>query len=291
MTERPLPDAVCIGASKCGTTSLHYYMHAHPEIGVPRKKEVHFFLDPGNWHRGQEWYRKQFPRRRVRVESFGGGYTHYPLQQGVARRMHEVLPHGKFIYMVRDPVERMIARYIHNVCACLEAADPADAFSGEPLENLYISESLYFTQLNQFLEYFDASRFLIVDYRSFKDRRKETLREIFQFLGVDADFSSPAFQVVRHPTVGKRRKNALGVAIHQKFGRHFLSALEHLPLPMRMQRAVSHHSDQLLYWLLSRPMARPQLDHGLRSKLNELFRPEVEKLEIFAGRKFADWLT
>lgn len=29
---RPLPDAVCIGASKCGTTSLRYYLHAHPEM-------------------------------------------------------------------------------------------------------------------------------------------------------------------------------------------------------------------------------------------------------------------
>lgn len=291
MSKYPLPNAVCIGASKCGTTSLHYYLHTHPELGLPRSKEVHFFLDPGNWHRGQEWYRKQFPRRQVLVESFGGGYTHYPLQQGVAQRMHEILPHGKFIYMVRDPVERMISRYVHNVCAFIEQREPVDAFSGDPLENLYISESLYCTQLSQFLKYFDDDRFLIVDYDSFKDRRMETLGEIFQFLGVEKDFSSPAFEIERHPSSRKRRKNAIGAAIHQKFGRHLLGALNQLPLPMSMQRALTHHTDQLIYWLFSKPMVRPQLEPGLRGELNDLFRPEVRKLEHFAGRKFPGWLT
>ena len=291
MTEHPLPNAVCIGASKCCTTSLHYYLHAHPELGLPRSKEVHFFLDPGNWHRGQEWYRNQFPRCQVLLESFGGGYTHYPRQQGVARRMHEVLPNGKFIYMVRDPVERMISRYVHNVCAFEEEAKPEEAFAGDPRANLYISESLYFTQLSQFLKYYDDDRFLIVDYDSFRNRRNETLRTIFHFLGVDQNFSSPAFDVIRHPSARKRRKNAMGVAIHKNFGRYFLGALDKLPLPMSMQRSVSHHSDQLLYWFFSRPMTRPHLDAGLRSRLNGVFRPEVKKLEAFAGRKFPDWLT
>jgi len=291
MTHRPLPDAVCIGASKCGTTSLHYYLHAHPEIGVPRSKEVHFFLDPGNWHRGQDWYVRQFPQRRVLVESFGGGYSHYPVRQGVARRMFEVLPHGKFIYMVRDPVERMISRYVHNVCELTEEAEPAQAFSGNPQENVYISESLYFTQLSQYLEYFDASRFLIVDYDSFMTRRRETLRQIFEFLGVDAQFSSPAFEVIRHPTAGKRRKNAFGAALHRTFGRHVLQALGRLPLHMPTQRALSHRTDQLLYWMFSSPMARPRLDPELRRELNAIFRPEVRQLEQFAGRQFPGWLT
>ena len=182
--------------------------------------------------------------------------------------MFEVLPHGKFIYMVRDPVERMISRYVHNVCELTEEAEPAQAFSGNPQENVYISESLYFTQLSQYLEYFDASRFLIVDYDSFMTRRRETLRQIFEFLGVDAQFSSPAFEVIRHPTAGKRRKNAFGAALHRTFGRHVLQALGRLPL-----------------------MARPRLDPELRRELNAIFRPEVRQLEQFAGRQFPGWLT
>lgn len=290
MSDQPRPDAVCIGASKCGTTSLHYYLHAHPEIGVPRRKEVHFFLDPGNWHRGVEWYCRQFPEARVRVESFGGGYSHYPLQQGVARRIAEVLPHGKFIYMVRDPVERMLSRYVHNVCECLEAAEPAEAFAGDPTRNPYVSESLYFTQLSQYREFFDDDRFLVIDYEDFRDHRRETLRRLFRFLGVDEAFWSADFEVIRHPTAGKRRKTDFGVALHRRFGRHVLAALGQLPLPMAAQRWIAHRSDQALYWLFSRPMPRPVLDPSLRARLNNVFRPEVERLEAFTGRRFPGWL-
>jgi hypothetical protein len=291
MNDRPLPDAVCIGASKCGTTSLHYYLHAHPDIGVPRQKEVHFFLDPGNWRRGVDWYRQQFPSGKVRVESFGGGYTHFPMQQGVARRMADVLPHGKFIYMVRDPVERMLSRYIHNVCECLETAAPAEAFAGEPLGNPYIAESLYFTQLAQYREFFADDRFHVIEYEDFRHRRRATLSSVFRFLGVDETFWSPAFDVVRHPTAGKRRKTDFGAALHLRFGRHLLGALGRLPVPMPAQRWVTHRSDQALYWLFSRPMERPVLERALRQRLNDIFRPEVAQLEAFTGRRFSHWLA
>lgn len=291
MTHSSLPDAVCIGSSKCGTTSLHYYLHSHPEIGVPRSKEVHFFLDPGNWHRGEAWYRRQFPDRRVRVESFGGGYSHYPVQQGVAQRMHQVLPHGKFIYMVRDPIERMISRYMHNVAECLDFDPPEIAFSGDPATNRYISESLYFMQLEQYLPFFDRDRFLVIDDRAFREQRKETLRTVFRFLGVDEAFTSPAFDVIRHPTAGKRQKNAFGTALHQKFGRHFLKGLSQVPLPMPAQRMLMHRADQALYWLFSKPMERPVLDSDLYRRLADVFRPDVEKLEAFTGKRYDNWLS
>jgi hypothetical protein len=291
MSARPLPDALCIGASKCGTTSLHYYLHAHPEIGVPRQKEVHFFLDPGNWRRGVDWYCRQFPAAPVRVESFGGGYTHYPVQQGVARRVAQVLPHAKLIYMVRDPVERMLSRYVHNICECLETAAPGVAFAGDPLRNPYISESLYFTQLAQYREFFADDRFLVIEYDDFRHRRRATLQAVFRFLGVDETFWSPAFDVVRHPTAGKRRKSAFGTALHRRFGRHLLGALGRLPLPMPAQRWIAHRSDQALYWLFSHPMERPVLEQELRGRLNDIFRPEVARLEAFVGRRFAHWLA
>ena len=84
---------------------------------------------------------------------------------------------------------------------------------------------------------------------------------------------------------------AMGAMIHRSVGRRFLAALGHLPLPMRAQRAISHNTDQALYWFFSQPMPRPRLEPSLRQGLNELFRPEVEKLEAFAGRKFSGWLS
>ena len=65
-----LPDVIGIGAEKCGTTSLHYYLRAHPEIGVQKVKETRFFALSGTLHRGVDWYVRQFPRgAKVLVES------------------------------------------------------------------------------------------------------------------------------------------------------------------------------------------------------------------------------
>lgn len=40
-----LPNLVIIGAAKCGTTSLHYYLSLHPEIFMSEIKEPRFFVD------------------------------------------------------------------------------------------------------------------------------------------------------------------------------------------------------------------------------------------------------
>jgi hypothetical protein len=38
-----LPNLIIIGAMKCGTSSMHNYLDAHPEISMFRQKELNFF--------------------------------------------------------------------------------------------------------------------------------------------------------------------------------------------------------------------------------------------------------
>ena len=35
-----LPNFIIAGFPKCGSTSLHYYLNAHPEIFMPKQKEL-----------------------------------------------------------------------------------------------------------------------------------------------------------------------------------------------------------------------------------------------------------
>ena len=41
-----IPNFVVIGAAKAGTTSLHGWLAQHPQVFVPRQKELHFFAEP-----------------------------------------------------------------------------------------------------------------------------------------------------------------------------------------------------------------------------------------------------
>lgn len=38
-----LPDFICIGAMRCGTTTLWDFLSAMPDIYLPTQKELHFF--------------------------------------------------------------------------------------------------------------------------------------------------------------------------------------------------------------------------------------------------------
>ena len=42
-----LPNFLIIGAAKCGTTALYYYLKQHPEISFPKLKEPKFFSSNG----------------------------------------------------------------------------------------------------------------------------------------------------------------------------------------------------------------------------------------------------
>ena len=36
-------DFLIVGAPKCGTTAMHEFLRAHPEIYLPERKELHYY--------------------------------------------------------------------------------------------------------------------------------------------------------------------------------------------------------------------------------------------------------
>jgi hypothetical protein len=105
-----LPNLIVVGAQKCGTSGLHFYLGHHPEIAMSSPKELNFFVVERNWSRGLDWYRGHFdPEAAVRGES-SPNYTTYPHHLGIPERMHEAVPGAKLIFLVRDPLERFLAQ-------------------------------------------------------------------------------------------------------------------------------------------------------------------------------------
>jgi sulfotransferase family protein len=288
ITSMRLPDVITIGAQKCGTTSLHRYLSAHPEVGVSKFKETRFFAvggDPtrgeiGNWHRGLEWYCAQFPAdRRVWVESFGGLYTDYPRIDGVPERMRQVLPDPRFLYVVRDPIDRLVSHYVHNYCDAIENR-PFDEALRDLEGSLYVNRSLFFFQLEQYLKWFDRDRFLIIEHDALLHDRRATMAAIFRFLGVAEDFVSPGFDVIHHPSTQKRRNTSLGLWLQEKVGNH---VFRHLKDHQR------HWFRRIAYAPVSNPIPRPVVNRELRARLTKIFEPDVRRLEDVAARRF-DWL-
>lgn len=280
MNETRLPNLIIIGAQKCATTSLHYYLNLHPEISMSRVKESNFFIKEFNWNRGIEWYRAQFDVfSRVRGES-SPGYTTYPLYDGVPARMYSVVPNAKVIYILRDPIERTISHYVHNYAEGRETRGMEEALGEYDGRNQYVVRSMYSTQLEQYLQFFPWPQIHIMTADDLQKGTKAAMEAVFRFLGVDDSYWSPQFYLKWHRTRFKWRtpdKN------HPVCGPAVKAMLESLPFELRGLMT------KLLLLPFSKRVKRPVLTSRLRKRLLEYLREDMQRLRALTGKRFAGW--
>lgn len=272
----PLPNLIIIGAMKCGTTSLHYYLAQHPEIAMSGEKALDFFIEARNWQRGLAWYERQFAKgTTVRGEASPNytGARHYP---GVPERMHGVVPDAKLVFMVRDPIARVVSHWMHSVDAGRERRPLSEGVRHEG----YIDRSRYFRQLSEFTRYYPLERIHLIEMEDLAARRRAVLRDLFEFLEVAPDFDSSAFDREKHRSATKRERTAAGRWVAaSRLGR----AIEALPPSLRRP------ARGIVYRPLSRPLERPALAPADRAWLADTLRPDVERFRELTGRPFARW--
>ncbi|MDP1793846.1 MAG: sulfotransferase domain-containing protein [Acidimicrobiales bacterium] len=185
-----LPNLIVIGAAKCGTTALHRYLSLHPEIAMSQRKELMLF--GGNrWLERLGWYADQFDASdRVRGEA-SPSYTMDPFVPDVVAQMDAVLPSDtKFIYIVGDPIPRVVAHWGEQHGLGNDERTLDDALRDlDPRANPYLAASRY----GHHLGLFGARPVHVVDQADLRDDRRTALRALFAFVGVDDTFCSDGF--------------------------------------------------------------------------------------------------
>ena len=271
-----LPNLVVIGAQKCGTSGLHFYLGMHPEISMSTPKELNFFIQERNWQRGLEWYREHFdPSSPVRGES-SPNYTTYPHHLGVAQRMREVVPDAKLIFLVRDPIERIAAHWVHNYAKRRERGD-LRATLLHP-NTTYVLRSQYHLQLRQFQNHFPDSQILVLEQEQLRLRRIETLREVFAYLGVDPEFEHPRFHRERHRSSRKRRATWLGMKVQP---------LRRTRWGSRVPRFLWNALDVGLP--LGKTIPRPEVRDAVGPEVLEVLHDDANRLREATGRRLESW--
>jgi Sulfotransferase domain len=183
-----LPTFLVIGAMKSGTSSLHRYLEAHPEVFMASPKEPRYFAEGGdaNYHRGIEWYRALFAAG-ARMPARGEASTHYtkaPQFSRVPERIAHVIPDVRLVYVLRDPIDRIRSQYAFLVRRGNEQRPIEQAVIEDPR---YVDWSKYAFQLEQYHEHFDRSQILVVWSDDLEHRRPETFSRVLSFIGVDPD--------------------------------------------------------------------------------------------------------
>jgi sulfotransferase family protein len=272
-----LPNLIVIGAGKCGTSSLHRYLDLHPEISMSRPKELDFFASDMNWSRGIAWYERHFREAAfVRGES-SVTYSEFPHRDGVPARMAQVIPEAKLIYLVRDPIDRIVSSYVFNVSLGYIRGPLAQAlaqFENNPM----VAKSRYWFQLEQYLQHFPREQLLVIDQHELREHRGETLERIFRFLAVDETFDSPAFASMHNVTLKSRGR--LAASVNPRLDRLLGEARS-----KRIRRSLPPWLNQAF----SEPIRLPIVDDELRDALRAFLRSDVERLRAFTGLPLDTW--
>lgn len=176
---------IIIGAMKCGTTSLFHALSQYcPAIAPSKVKDTKFFIDRergGNWEQGLDWYLTMFPQNdgKIKLEA-STHYSKHPDFPDVPRRISQQFNHVKLIYLVRDPLQRSLSHFFHNISVDREELDIRRSLTDFP--NKYINYSDYALQLSQYYRYFDPKDILILNLVE-AEYQSLSLEKLKDFLG------------------------------------------------------------------------------------------------------------
>ena len=129
---------------------------------------------------------------------------------------HSVVPDAKLIYMIRDPLERIAAHWVHNYAKRREKGTLAETLVHP--NTSYVTRSSTRCSSSASSTTIPKERILVFQQSELRHQRMETLRRVFEFVGVDPDFKHPRFEQERHQTSGKTRATRLAVRL-EKLGR------------------------------------------------------------------------
>jgi hypothetical protein len=260
-----LPDFLIVGAMKCGTSTLQAQLAAQPGVFMTDPKEPNFFSDDEIHARGLAWYESLFDAAAP-GDLKGEASTHYtklPTYPDTVARMQTVLDAPRFIYLVRDPMERAVSQYLHEWSVGAVGDDMASAFEARPD---FVSYSLYAMQLAPYVAHYGKEAVLVVQAERIKADPQRVLDRVGSFLGRG------------------------GLVWQDDLGAQNASAERSRPLPMHGLLVDNPVATALRHALVPKalrtrirrsrmPRGRPALPPELTQRLRPLFEEDVAALD------------
>jgi len=273
-----LPNFLIIGSQKSGTTSLYHVLRQHPEVFMPERKEVNFFFLEQEYQRGPNYYQHYFtpaPSTAIAIGEASPGYICHPQ---VPERIHSLLPDTKLILTVRNPIDRAYSQYWDNRRSLSEhrtftqVVDSALEPTYHPKQLGYFSRGTYIQYIQRYQAFFPPENLLVLPFDDLRHSPGSFYRRIYQFLGVDPDFHTPAMTTSFNPAAVW--KNPL-------YRWFFSQPARTRMLPARLRRFT--------FFGARTPWQYPPMDPDLRQTLVEFYRPWNNQLGEYLGRDLSHW--
>lgn len=275
-----LPNFLIIGAEKGGTTWLYEKLRRHPEVYMPRVKELYFFNNDGGEGKTREWYEKHFEA----APAVGEATPKYMYDEHAPRRIADMVPDMKLIVCLRHPTDRVHSHYWMD-----RGVGKVDCSFNKVVRKRrepYIRNGLYGEQLDRYLSYFDRDQFLILISEEVFSAPSASLNRICSFLGVDDTFYQDQEWIARRENRAARIRSRTALEVMSAVGgwmRHTEGARQVLDAVKAMGFA------DLIKDANRESREYPEMDCEVRKELNEYYAPTVQRVEEILGRRVDAW--
>jgi hypothetical protein len=183
ITDGPKRFLIIIGAMKAGTTYLYNLLRQHPAICSASNKEPNYFVE--HEQPSLQGYSDCFPEWDENIHKYAlegsVNYTKVPAFPDCAKRMATIKGvEYKFVYLIRDPVERIRSHYRHVVRSGIQfRIDEND------IDQNALDISAYAMQLDRYLTYFPKGNIKIIQFEEFIADPEPITNQIFNLLNID----------------------------------------------------------------------------------------------------------
>lgn len=279
---------------KSGTTYLSVLLGTHPDIFMSSPREPCHFVDPrvlrrvwplmwerGYWRSADRYLSLFAEAGDAKIIAEGStAYSQAPLFSGVPERILEFSPDARFIYIIRDPIERTISHYWHNVRWWGERRQLLQAIHEN---HLYLGASHYAHQLQTYLRHVACERVYVLTFEDLVSDPLLQLGALFRWLGVD-----PAFC----PVLDRAPTNPTPESVEQVRGFGLLNGMRRSALYNRLEPWVPPALRKLARKFAVRDILTadaPLLD--AERYLRPIQLRQTAELSELLGREFREWAT
>lgn len=225
-----VPDFICAGAQKSGTTWLYAQINRHPQIFMQEKELNYFYRDLP-----LSWYQEQFVG--ASGEQLCGDISpNYAAFEGLAGTIHSLCPQALMLHLLRNPVDRAfsqwkMARYLGNIP---HEAPFIDAFR----QNMQFMKRRgeYVVILEEYASHYPlGDRLGVFWYDDIGRRPADLFRDICVFLGIDPGWRPQELGAIVAPSPERRVIDASDAeevaAYYQPFDKRLCALLGISSLP------------------------------------------------------------
>jgi hypothetical protein len=178
--------AFILGSMKSGTSTLWSFLIQHPNICKCLFKEPNFWTTAADPPDLESYYRLWLPnplRRQIALEA-SPQYTASPPGPNIADRLRKLPGRKHFLYLVRNPLDRIESHIAHQIGKGRLGLDEA---SGLRDLTRYVSLSKYHAQLSLYRAAFPDTPVMVLDFQELKSEPMALVRRVCKVLEIDPD--------------------------------------------------------------------------------------------------------